>query len=336
MNNINLLIINWLDKTLYNLLKRSGYRITYVPRGRNNIIQTMDLDKYDLIYYAKFVPPYIENLQTLFRTQKPFIHATHAPFFIQHFYRPINYLYEAIMLSQLLLFKTRRNIWIHSLNSYEYSTLLRLGYKTYYIPLGVDTREFSPKEKFENFTLMFAGARYQKGADLLKHIISGVIRKRRSTRFILVGNDFLNKDLRTLHDKYPGNVEIYDYLPRKKFIDKLCRSHILLFPSRYEGCPKILLEALSCRDLIVGFKLEGLHSLKLAYQHGIAILSEYPKLEPIIRGIITYHDLYYNDRKRYDEMVDTARRIAELFDWKKLFKRYDRMFREVKEYYNHD
>ncbi len=336
MNNINLLIVNWLDKTLYNLLKRNGYKITYIPRGRNDFIQAVDLDKYDLIYYAKFVPPYIENFPILFKTRKPLIHATHAPFFIQYFYRPINYFYETIMLSQLLLFKTRRNIWIHSLNSYEYATLLRLGYSTYYIPLGVDTVEFSPKEKFYNFTLMFAGARYQKGADLLKYIISGVIRKRQNTRFILVGNDFLNKNLRILRDKYPENVEIYDYLPRKIFIDKLCKSHILLFPSRYEGCPKILLEALSCRDLIVGFKLKGLHSLRLAYQHGAAILSEYPGLEPIIKGVIAYHDLYYNNRERYEKIADTARSIAELFDWRKLFKIYDRMFKEVKEYSNND
>ncbi len=332
MTRINMLVVNWLDKALMRLLNNNGYNITFVPRGKAHIIKSLDIDKYDIIYYAKFVPPYMENLHVLLGNDKPLIHSTHAPFFIQHMYRPTNFLYEAVMFSQLLLMKARKNTWIHSLNSYEYHNLLRLGFKAYYIPLGVDTAEFQPKKKYDKLTLMFAGARYQKGADLLHHIISGALRKTRDLKFILVGNDFLNKNLRMLEEKYKGSVEIYGYLPRPQFIDKLCRSHALLFPSRYEGCPKIILEALSCRNFIVGFRLQGLHSLRLAESEGAAYLSEYPNIEQLINGIIELYRLFTKNWDRYWEITKRAREIAGLFDWRRLVKFYDRMFRSIIDY----
>jgi glycosyltransferase involved in cell wall biosynthesis len=50
---------------------------------------------------------------------------------------------------------------------------------------------------------------------------------------------------------------LYEYMPQNDFAKLLAKSHLLLFPSIYEGCPHLVIEALSSGLPVVCFNVPG-------------------------------------------------------------------------------
>jgi glycosyltransferase involved in cell wall biosynthesis len=115
----------------------------------------------------------------------------------------------------------------------------------YIIPVGVDTRLFSPPSVRDHapLTVLFVGHLIErKGV----HLVLEAARHCPETRFRLISyarDEFGRKLKKEMESRGPSNVSIEDPVPQVQLAKIMQESDILLLPSRVEGIPKVTLEA---------------------------------------------------------------------------------------------
>ena len=99
------------------------------------------------------------------------------------------------------------------------------------------------------FRMIYAGRieNMQKNVFLLPKIVKRVIRHVPDAMMTIVGS---GPDRSTLHARFERlglaeNVRILGGVNQNKLHEQYIRSHCLVFPTRYEGCPNVLLEAMA-------------------------------------------------------------------------------------------
>ena len=329
MTMLRILAIHWFDEALKRILSGMGYEIRLIYGVPKCVFIDGCRKDWDIIYYASFIPPYLKDLRIILNKKARVVYGTHTPLYIKHMYRPTHILHNMFSLMKTLYAERNPHFTIHSINQLEYNILKRYFRRVYYIPLGVDTEKYTPKKKYDRFTVLFSGPRYQKGADLLPYIVPKLVEKIPDIRFLLAGIGFYTKIYKELRQRYPENIVIGIDLPHDEFREALYRSHVLLFPSRFEGCPRIVLEALSCGTVIVGFRVPGVQAIDIVDRVNAGHICSYPDVYCLMKGIARMHALWRNDPEKYYALSKRSREIAVGFDWRKLAPYYDQMFRSI-------
>lgn len=322
---MKILFVNYAPGALLRELRSHGYSIGVVRDASISAIRDL-LGNYDVVYYAKFIPPYFDDVYLFLNGSKaPIIYGLHAPYLIYKPFRPSNYLYNIINVSKVLASTVTGSgrILYHALNPYDYYALKLVGRRASYCPLGVDTNEFKPSEKFSEFTLVFVSPRYQKGVDFLPHILPPLFRRLSGIRVILTGRGFLKQIYTMLKKQFPRNVVVAENLPKKEFIEIFSKSHVLLFLSRYEGFSHTLVEALASGMGVVAFDIPG-GPREVLKRHGVGYVAKPFDVKEILKGIIEYYKIY--SRGEFDDVVLRSRKVAMLFDWSNIAKCFKLMF----------
>jgi glycosyltransferase involved in cell wall biosynthesis len=116
------------------------------------------------------------------------------------------------------------------------------GLPSQLVPTGVDTEFFTPNlQRLPNPRprVLFVGAlRAFKGPQ----VVLDAAARYPQADFVLVGNGPLRSELRSRSNSL-ANVEMRGTLGRIEIREEFRRSDILMFPSRWEGSPRVLLEA---------------------------------------------------------------------------------------------
>lgn len=143
------------------------------------------------------------------------------------------------------------------------------------IPNGVDADYFHPSSEpleQEATVVCVAKLRYQKGIDILLHAWRSVSAQVPAARLLIVGDGPLLASLSHLASelRITGSVEFTGLcadVPRQ-----LQRGRVAVLPSRWEGMPNALLEAMSCGLACVATRVSG--SEDLLSQGGCGLLVE--------------------------------------------------------------
>ena len=148
--------------------------------------------------------------------------------------------------------------------------LARLGEKTSkseiaVVPNGFDTELYKPdfsKRPGGLVNILFAGRLvYQKGLDVALKAVS-ILDK---TRFHLniVGSGPLEGELKALAARLnlAGSTTFMGWLTKSELLKLYQQSHILVIPSRDEGLPNVVTEAMSCSMAVVGTNCGGIPEL---------------------------------------------------------------------------
>lgn len=145
------------------------------------------------------------------------------------------------------------------------------------IPNGVDTVSFSPcseQEGQELTVVCVAGFRYQKGIDVLLHAWSLLVEQLPAARLILVGDGPLLVSLQRMAADLgiTASVEFaglcFDVARQYQ------RGRIAVLPSRWEGMPNALLEAMACGRACIATRVSGSIDLLDQEEHGILVEPE--------------------------------------------------------------
>lgn len=145
------------------------------------------------------------------------------------------------------------------------------------IPNGVDTVYFSPRpgqEAPDLVVICVAQFRYQKGIDVLLHAWQRVLAQLPSARLVLVGSGPLFASLQHMAGELgiAASVEfagLCNDVPRQ-----LWRGCVAVLPSRWEGMPNALLEAMSCGLACVATRVSGSEDLLLQGGRGLLVEPE--------------------------------------------------------------
>jgi glycosyltransferase involved in cell wall biosynthesis len=320
---------NWFDKKLSKTLTR--YDIDLVPI--KNIID-VDPRDFDLVYYARFVPPLVD--WNIFRPDifSNMIYGLHSPMIIENPIRFYHYVYNMLIPSQIYILAKRGSI-MHALNLDDYMLLKRFTHRIVYMPLGVDTEIFkcnTNKYKSDTFTLIY-GSRpsWNKGTDLLVNIIIPVILKKLGQNIRIVIADASSGHLSYLYNKIKGisQVEIYDHLPSEKYAKLVSEAHILLFPSRYESFARVILEALACGVIPVAFNVRGVIRDIVMKTRLRQYVVNYPDLETFIKKIIELYKLWSNSPEGFQKLQIQACNIGRLYSWNNISIIWAKVFKRL-------
>lgn len=142
---------------------------------------------------------------------------------------------------------------------------VKLGYSnknSTVIPNGYDSQIFNNKNKEtqkNNKTVGFVGNLVEiKNASKLPNIFQKIKEKNENTKFIIVGDGSLRKNLENKIQTKKIDVEFTGRIPQEKVAEKMKQMDIMILPSKNEGWPCVVLEAQACGTYVVGSERGGI------------------------------------------------------------------------------
>ena len=124
----------------------------------------------------------------------------------------------------------------------------------------VDTAQFSPDPTVirETGRLCFIGRlKPVKNLDLLIEALAPLPQ----ARLVLLGQGEEQTNLTQLAAQRSVSVEFIGLLPHDQLPDQLNRSALFVLPSKFEGHPKALIEAMACGTAVLGADVEGIREV---------------------------------------------------------------------------
>jgi glycosyltransferase involved in cell wall biosynthesis len=129
------------------------------------------------------------------------------------------------------------------------------------IPNGVDIQRFSPDMQMREWhppRLLFVGrVVYQKGLDLLLEALGSV--QSSSWQLTIVG-DGSQRELLMAQAEHLGiseRIRFLGWLDSAQLLPEYQQANLFVFPSRHEGMPNAILEAMACGLPVIASKIAG-------------------------------------------------------------------------------
>jgi glycosyltransferase involved in cell wall biosynthesis len=225
------------------LVVRPNTRLIQLPRRLQTIpiLTHFIFGRQEILFYPKPAPAtrWYMNLRTLGRRRCALV----ATFESQSDWQDdtitpnTKKLIEETILRCDYLFSNSTNV--------QQSLETNYGLHTEVVPTGVDTTFFQPnwdRPANSRPRVLFVGAlRSFKGPQVLLEAAE----RFPGADFILVGDGILVEELRT-RGKHLANLEMCGSLNRIEIREKFALADIFMFPSRWEGSPRVLMEAAAC------------------------------------------------------------------------------------------
>ncbi len=184
---------------------------------------------------------------------------------------------------------------------------------------GVDLRRFTPVRHKPGVTRLLSVGRvvYQKGLDLGLRALAGL--KDMPWEWAIAGDGLMLAELQELAQQLDiaGRIRFLGWQPAGALVERYRQSDLFLFPSRHEGMPNAVLEAMACGLPVIASRIAGNEELVVPGETGLLVETEnVEQLRQVLRQLIPNHQA----RK---SMGDKARRRVEsLYGWDKVGAQY--------------
>lgn len=220
----------------------------------------------------------------------------------------IHYLPQLALGNAMLCFLRKSDAFYQILSTRSHSYLTSHGFRAEHIirvPNGVDTERFHPAPerrpdplKPERDIICVARLDYSKGVDVLLHAWGRMIREAAEwhvhlkSRLLLVGVGAVRPQMERIV-KELGIQDSVEFLGlRTDIVDLLQQSWGFVMPSRWEGMPNALLEAMACGLPCVATRVSGSEDIITDGVNGLLVEPEQPaELAQALYRIIEDTDL---------------------------------------------
>lgn len=188
--------------------------------------------------------------------------------------------------------------------------------KINYIPNYIDTDLFKPLNIPKENRICFVG-RLEKQKNLF-NLIKAV--SNLGAKLIIFGNGSLEDKLRSLA---PSNVEFKGNIPNRSLALELNKCRLFILPSFYEGCPKVLLEAMACGLPVIGADVYGIKEIIKHKESGYLCKTDAVSIRKAILEVLS-------DRELQEKMGKNARKtIVENFSLEKIITREIKVYDKI-------
>ena len=191
------------------------------------------------------------------------------------------------------------------------------------IPNFVDESFFNvSSNRSGNVILFIGGLKYVKGVDVLIEAFHILCRRFKNLQLRIVGDgkmrDKLMERINLLN--LNSHVKILGYMPYYSVKDQLSEASIFVVPSRSEGLPNALLQAMAAGLPIVATRVGGIPSLIRDGENGLLVTAGNPEeLAEAIEKLLINRDLA-------ERIGRNARRKAEEYRVERIVKLYEELF----------
>jgi glycosyltransferase involved in cell wall biosynthesis len=201
------------------------------------------------------------------------------------------------------------------------------------IPNGVDVTRFnpahlgSPSDGREQVAVCVSGLRYEKGIDVLLQAWCLVHRQAPQARLIIVGDGGLRFQLECMA-KALGIANSVEFTGLQSDIPaQLHRGSLAVLPSRWEGMPNALLEAMACGLPCVATRVSGSEDIIQRGVNGLLVESE--DYRDMARALLTL----LHDPLSAQKYGQAARETVERhYSLEQVMDRYVELYQRIAEY----
>jgi len=191
---------------------------------------------------------------------------------------------------------------------------------------GVDTKVFCPSsdDRIEGRILFVGRLDLRKGLyDLLEALKLAEIR---DLELLIVGKGplevSLSRHIQAL--SLSGQVRLVGHVPRPVLVRLYQTSEMFVLPSRYEGLPTVLLEAMSCGAPCISAAVGGVPEIVTNQVDGVMVPPASPtSLASAIRM------LHEDPGLRADLGNEARRKIVSRFDWSQIASKFERIYADA-------
>lgn len=158
------------------------------------------------------------------------------------------------------------------------------------IPNYVDTEQFRPRPEIqpEKGRICFVGRLHPvKNLDLLIHAVGQIA----GVSLVIIGDGPQRQPLEALAAQLNVPVQFWGIVPQEKIALELCRSELFVLPSRSEGHPKALIEAMAAGTAVLGTDVSGIREFIEHGQTGWLCQPDVTSIQTAIQHLLADPDL---------------------------------------------
>ena len=195
------------------------------------------------------------------------------------------------------------------------------------IPNGVDLDEIKAAERDWLPPRLLSVGRlvHQKGLDLAMHALAGL--KDKEWEWVIVGDGPQIGVLKSLAKELgiDDRIVFSGWQSRQQLNEHYGRSNLFLFPSRHEGMPNAVLEAMASGLPVIASRIAGNEELVVNNETGLLVPSE--NIETLREAL----EKLLNDAPIRKQMGEASRRrVEENYSWDSTAKQYALLLERVK------
>jgi glycosyltransferase involved in cell wall biosynthesis len=217
----------------------------------------------------------------------------------------------------------RSDLLFSNSSSVQASLKKEYGRNSEVISTGVDTKFFIPawdRPANSRTRVLFVGSlRPFKGPQLILRAAA----RFPTVEFVIIGDGMMAAELENrVRQEGLANVQFLQAMKRAQLREQYRQADIFLFPSKWEGSPKVILEAAACGLPVIArndYKPETVIDGQTGYLGG----SEDELLDRL--------DLLLANPESRQNMGRASRALSERFDWDSITRRWEDVFTSVVE-----
>lgn len=196
------------------------------------------------------------------------------------------------------------------------------------IPNGVDLQAYAPVPRtWEPVRLLSVGRLvHQKGLDLAAHALAGLTDL--EWQWCIAGDGKARPELEALVKDLgiASRVTFLGWLDRPSLKQAYDQASLFLFPSRHEGMPNAVLEAMACGLPVVASRIAGNVELVEHGRNGLLVSSEsVPELQAALRSLVT------NGYQLQTMGAASRARVVERYSWRSTAEQYTKLLSQLLE-----
>ncbi len=210
-------------------------------------------------------------------------------------------------------------ITVVSKEAFDY--YVNLGYNVYQIPNAIDISSFTSNEdrRYQK-QIIFAGRlSHEKGINLLIELAQKLPLE---TDLIILGSGPEEKKIQNLI-KIQKNVHFLGYQNKEKTISLIRGSDILIQPSLNEGISSTILEAMTCKTLVIATNVGGNQELITDNETGFLVNSN--STSQIIEKI----NYVLSNPLKLEVITNNAFTHVKQYDWNVIGKKYLNLYQKI-------
>ncbi|MDD5738600.1 MAG: glycosyltransferase [Candidatus Pacebacteria bacterium] len=193
--------------------------------------------------------------------------------------------------------------------------------KIRFVPNYIDTELFGPLNipKEKNSVIYVGRLSKEKNLFNLISAMTGL-----NAKLAVVGQGDLQGELEKLAKEKEVLVEFKGKIDNKDLPKELSKAEVFVLPSLYEGCPKALLEAMSCGLACIGTDVEGIKEVIIHKENGYLCQTDSQSIHQALKDVL-------NDKELREKIGEKARKsILENFSFEKIIQKESSFFSNLK------
>ncbi len=294
LNNIKLLPVQWHEREISTVLELI---LKYYPElRRTNVLKTNQIEGAEIPIWFK------KRFEKKLITRCGYLHS----YFVRESTTDKKKIETAVRLERKAFTSADLSIvtseWQRD-NVVENYNIDRKKIKV--IPNYVVTDIFKPYADFEKeFDLIYVGrSSKQKNLENLFKALHYLKKKNKNVSLLMIGGSFRDRKLREIAAQYGLNITFRDNVPNFRLPMFFNRARAFILPSKYEGHPKALIEAMNCGLPCIGSNVTGIKGDIKHMETGYLCNTDYESIAEAINAVLSDGSLRQHMGKNAREYI---------------------------------